>query len=470
MRYSVQLKYTASYIILIAVILVFMNVFPIARIRDILFESKYMSMQNQATVVASSMSAWTILYPEDVGKVMDLLELDMTRLVIVDTDMKIVYDSFDNEGNVGKYALFSELSTALTGKDIFYSKYLNGTLISNAAAPVTSGNKIIGAVYIYDYEIEQARFITALQSDLTKVSVLIAVITAGLAFFFSKMLTDRIKSILKAIKNVRSGHYFYRASVKGKDELAELGNEFNTLVNRLQKTEDMRQRFVSDASHELKTPLAAIRLLTDSIVQNENMEKSTLREFIYDIGREAERLSRITEKLLDLTRIDNHATPVNVPTDMRRIVRQALMLLESLAKKRNISLEVQLGEKCVVMANADDIYQVVFNIVENAIKYNNDNGSVTILLFVSDEDVRFIVDDTGVGIPEDEMPFIFDRFYRVDKARNSEIGGSGLGLSIVKDMVIKHGGTVEASKREHGGTRFEVKIPVYHTAPGEKIQ
>jgi signal transduction histidine kinase len=383
LKYSVQLKYATSYIILIAAILAFMNIFPIVRIRDILFESKYMSMQNQTTVVASSMSAWTILYPEDVSKVMDLLDLDMTRLVIVDPDMKIVYDSFDNEGSVGKYALFSELSRALSGKDVFYSRYLNGALISKAAAPVTSGNKIIGALYIYDYETEQARLITALQNDLAKVSVFISVITAGLAFIFSKMLTDRIKSILKAIKNVKSGHYHYRASVKGKDELAELGNEFNTLVNRLQKTEDMRQRFVSDASHELKTPLAAIRLLTDSIVQNENMDKSTLREFIYDIGREADRLTRITEKLLNLTRIDNQAQSENTPIDMKRIIRQALTLLESLAEKRNITLEVQLGDKCVILANADDIYQVVFNIVENAIKYNHDNGSVTILLFVS---------------------------------------------------------------------------------------
>jgi signal transduction histidine kinase len=416
------------------------------------------------------MSAWTVLYPEDVSKVMKLLDLDMTRLVIVDTEMRIVYDSFDNEGSIGKYALISELSRALSGKDVFYSRYLNGALISSAAVPVTYNNKIIGAVYIYDYETEQARLISALQSDIAKVSFFITVITAGLAFIFSKMLTDRIKSILKAIKNVRIGQYHYRAPIKGKDELADLGNEFNELVKRLQKTEEMRQRFVSDASHELKTPLAAIRLLTDSIVQNENMDKATLREFIYDIGREAERLTRITEKLLDLTRIDNHTSSINGPTDMKRIIRQALTLLESLAEKKGITLEIQLGEKCIIWANADDVYQVVFNIVENAIKYNNKNGSVTILLFADNEQVRFIVDDTGVGIPEDELPFIFDRFYRVDKARNSEIGGSGLGLSIVQDMVTKHGGTVEVSNREHGGTRFDVRFPLYKTAPGEKIR
>jgi hypothetical protein len=143
-------------------------------------------MQNQTTMVASSMSAWTVLYPEDVSKVMKLLDLDMTRLVIVDTEMRIVYDSFDNEGSIGKYALISELSRALSGKDVFYSRYLNGALISSAAVPFTYNNKIIGAVYIYDYETEQARLISALQSDIAKVSFFITVITADWLLFFQK--------------------------------------------------------------------------------------------------------------------------------------------------------------------------------------------------------------------------------------------------------------------------------------------
>lgn len=470
MKYSVQLKYAASYIFIIIIILVFINTYPVARFRDMLFESKYESMQNQTAVISSTLSDWSILYPEEVTKVMEFLDdMKMTRLVIADSSMKIVYDSFDNEGNRGKYALFNEIGKAMSGKDVFFSRYSNGALISRAAVPIINKNTIVGAVYIYDYETERARLVLALQSDLIKISLFVLLLSVGLALMISRILTGRIREILKAIKNVRKGQYSSRAPENGNDELAELGSEFNNLVRRLQKTEEMRQRFVSDASHELKTPLAAIRLLTDSIVQNDNIDTETVREFIFDIGREAERLTRITEKLLDLTRIDNKAGTDDGPIDVGKVIKQGQTMLQSLAYKKGISLEMQLGEGCIIWANKDDIYQVVFNLVDNAIKYNRENGSVTVLLFVADENVRLIVDDTGVGIPEDEMPFIFDRFYRVDKARSSEIGGSGLGLSIVKDMVNKHNGSVSVSKREHEGTRFKVDFPLYHLSPGEKV-
>lgn len=471
MKYSVQLKYATSYIAIIIIILIFINTYPVARFRDMLFESKYESIQNQTLLISSTLSDWSILYPEEVTKVMAFLDdMKMTRLVIADSNLKIVYDSFDNERNTGKYALFYEIGRALSGKDVFFSRYSNGALISRAAVPIMNKNNIVGAVYIYDYETEQARLVLALQSDLLKISFFVLFITVGLAFVISRVLTGRIREILKAIKNVRKGQYGSRAPENGKDELAELGSEFNNLVKRLQKTEVMRQRFVSDASHELKTPLAAIRLLTDSIVQNENIDNETAREFIYDIGREAERLTRITERLLDLTRIDNKAGTDNGPIDMGKVIRQAQTLLQSLAEKKGISLETKLSEGCIIWANTDDIYQVVFNLVENAIKYNRRNGSVTVLLFITDKKVRLIVDDTGVGIPEDELPYIFDRFYRVDKARSSEIGGSGLGLSIVNDMVSKHHGSVSVSKREHEGTRFKVDFPLYELSPGEMIQ
>jgi signal transduction histidine kinase len=142
-------------------------------------------------------------------------------------------------------------------------------------------------------------------------------------------------------------------------------------------------------------------------------------------------------------------------------VTDALKLLAPLAAEGGIRLEAQLADGCVILADADDMYQAVFNLIENALKYNTAQGSVTVLLFRREERVRFIVDDTGVGIPESELPFIFDRFYRVDKARSSAAGGSGLGLSIVRDMVTKHAGSVEASRREHGGTRFELVFPAW---------
>ena len=241
----------------------------------------------------------------------------------------------------------------------------------------------------------------------------------------------------------------------------------NDLLDRMHRSYQQQARFVSDASHELKTPLAGIRLLSDSIVQNDNIPPELLREFVVDIGQEAERLTRITEKLLELTRLDIKRQEIRNAVDVAQVINESMKMLRTLAENKSVNVECQLGENCVIWANSDDIHQVVFNLVENAIKYNVIGGSVNVFLYTKEEKVNLIIDDTGVGIPAEDLPHIFDRFYRVDKARNSDVGGSGLGLSIVKDTVEKHRGTVEASRRESGGTRFTVVFPLHKEAKND---
>ncbi|MEG1579237.1 MAG: HAMP domain-containing sensor histidine kinase, partial [Oscillospiraceae bacterium] len=152
------------------------------------------------------------------------------------------------------------------------------------------------------------------------------------------------------------------------------------LTGRLQTTEEVRRRFVSDASHELKTPLASIRLLTDSILQNEKMDDATAREFVGDIGDEADRLNRITEKLLTLTRMDDTAVQPAVPVDVGEVLTKVEHMLKPLAAAVNVSLECHLEENCLIAATEDDLYQIAFNLVENAVKYNLPGGSVLVSL------------------------------------------------------------------------------------------
>ena len=218
-------------------------------------------------------------------------------------------------------------------------------------------------------------------------------------------------------------------------------------------------QFVADASHELKTPLASIRLLSDSIVQNENMDAETVREFVTDIGNEAERLQRTTEKLLDLSRLDDDIQVVPEPVDVKQVAVDAMVLLRPLAKEHDVRLRCELEDGCVVMATVDDMFHIIFNLVENAIKYNVPNGSVTLTLKGTDDSVQFTVADTGIGIPEEETYNIFSRFYRVDKARSREAGGSGLGLSIVHDAVKAHGGSIAVGQNKPQGSRFIVTFP-----------
>jgi len=323
-----------------------------------------------------------------------------------------------------------------------------------------SGDTIIGAIFLHERDIAQGALIEELRQNLFNLSILIFVAALALAFIFSRTLTRRLMEMLAAIRIVGRGDYSYKLTVKGGDELAELGQAFNTLTDRLQKTEEMRRRFVSDASHELKTPLASIRLLSDSIVQSTDMDKGTIREFVGDIGEEAERLARTTEKLLQLTRLDDAPeTEQLVLVDVGQVVTRAGHMLRPLAKRRQVEMVFALRENCQILATEDDMYQIIFNLAENGIKYNLEGGMLWVRLDRVENRVRLIVEDTGIGIPEAEMPYIFDRFYRVDKARSRDQSSSGLGLSIVRDMVLRHGGQVEVAARDGGGTKATVSFP-----------
>ena len=258
---------------------------------------------------------------------------------------------------------------------------------------------------------------------------------------------------------MREGAYSHRAAVKGGDEIGQIAAEFNSLTDRLQTTEDARRRFVSDASHELKTPLAGIRLLTDSILQTGDMDPDTTREFVGDIGREAERLTRITENLLRLTRLDSGAVQPVAPVEVAPVLERVARMLAILAKEKGVTLTYEAEPNTVALATEDDVHQILYNLMDNGIKYSGTDGFVHAAARVDGDWVVLTVEDNGIGIPEDDLPHIFERFYRVDKMRSRAIGGTGLGLSIVKDTVESRGGQITAGARKGGGTVFTVRLP-----------
>ena len=325
--------------------------------------------------------------------------------------------------------------------------------------PIKNGGDTVGAVYLYEYDSTQAELITGIQKNLRNVTLLLGAAAVILMFIFSRALTLRITELARATRIVSEGDYDYQIGVSGNDELSELGREFNSLTKRLKDTEELRRRFVSDASHELKTPLASIRLLSDSIVNAERMDMETLREFVADIGNEAERLSRTTEKLLSLSKLDSGVGLASDRLDVRRIAEKTMHLLAPLAKEYQVAIATELQKNCCIYGSEDLVYRIIFNLAENSIKYNLPGGIVRILLYREVDAVILVVEDTGIGIPDEDLPHIFSRFYRVDKARSRDAGGSGLGLSIVYDAVRLHGGVITVEKRVSGGTRFIVSFP-----------
>ena len=283
----------------------------------------------------------------------------------------------------------------------------------------------------------------------------------GLFLIFSRAFTRRVSILLAGMHRVREGEYAHRVTLEGHDELAQLADQFNQLTGRLETTEEERRRFVSDASHELKTPLASIRLLTDSILQDENIDWETTREFVGDIGEAADRLIHISQELLELNRLDEGRAVRQEAVDLNAQVEKTCRMLSPLAEESRVTLETRLGEDCVVRCSPEGVNQILQNLMENAIKYNVPDGRVTVTTQRERDAVRLEVTDTGVGIPEADRNRIFERFYRVDKARSRAAGGTGLGLSIVRDTVGLYGGTIAVAPNEPGGTIFTVRLPLW---------
>ncbi len=455
-------RYSCVYIIVTVLVLAFLYHYTGTVATKLVFQSKESFMLNKAQVVASSFSGMDTLTEDGVSQVMLLLgDLDASRTVVTNAEGRVLYDSSATLNLAGSYALFPEIVGALDGNDVFYCVYQGDAFVSYAAMPLMYRSNLIGAVYLLEIDSGQSAIVSDLTGNIANISILLAVLVSVISILFILFFSARMRRILHSIQVVREGEYSHNLTIRGNDDLGRLAQEFNQLTDRIQRTESMQRQFVSDASHELKTPLASIKLLSDSILQND-MDMDTVREFVQDIGNEADRLTRMSQKLLSLSRLESmpgQREQQEVVT-VSAIVERVFRMLRPLAALHDVSMSGDYADGCTILATQDDLYQILFNLIENAIKYNVPGGSVEVSVFRYEEDVVIQVMDTGVGIPEEDIPNIFDRFYRVDKARSRKGGGSGLGLSIVSEMVEHHHGTVSVARRStSGGSVFTVEFP-----------
>ena len=459
---STHFRYAITYIVITFVVLLFLNIYSTQISQNLFFYSKETSMIEKCQLAASEITAEEIINSTTVNNVVKQMgSLRVTRLVITDQSGVAIYDSLE-DSQAGKYMLLPEIVQALDGNDVFSSNYHDGTLQSRAASPIMSYDTLIGCVYMMEHDTELGALIQSLQKNTFYISIILEVCVTIFAIFFSNSFTKRLRKIMVSMRIIREGDYTHKVKMGGNDELTVLGNEFNDLVERLQISEQKRRNFVSDASHELKTPLASIKLLSDSILQND-MDSETVKEFVGDIGNEADRLNRMTQKLLSLTRIesqeDSDCEIVYISPTVDRVIR----MLTGIADKNQITINTNIVQDSPILIIEDDLYQIIFNLVENGIKYNVPGGSLTVTLDRQDENAVVRVKDTGVGIPKESVGHVFERFYRVDKARSRKSGGSGLGLSIVRNMVERNSGKIAVESTVGEGSIFTLTFPVFDT-------
>ena len=460
---NTQFRFSLTTVVVTFAILLFLNYYCSRTNQRVIYQSKQKALVEKCHLAAFELSELEVINKDTVaitaGKISGQ---DLTRFIITDKNGIALYDSAEESNYSNQIVPFPEIDDALQCNDVFHWSFKNGTMRSQAAVPVFSYGELSGCVYMLEENPAQAKLLKSLQINILTISIILELLVIIISFGFSKMFSRRMRKILNSIHIIRGGDYSHKVKLGGHDEMTVLGEEFNDLTDKLQISENKRRQFVSDASHELKTPLASIKLLTDSILQNP-MDTETTTEFVEDIGREADRLTRMTEKLLSLTKTE---APYEDPFEiicMEPTVRQVIRMLEGIAKENNIQIIVNIRSDSPVLITEDDLYQIAFNLVENGIKYNTPGGKLYIELFREDESSVLKITDTGIGIPQESLSYIFQRFYRVDKARSRKSGGSGLGLSIMHNMVERNSGTIQVASEVGKGTEFRVSFPVFDT-------
>ncbi len=456
------------YVVITFIVLLILNVYCSKASQQLFYQSKEASMIEKCQLASDEIATLDVLNPATVSGIVSQMEsLKTTRLIVTDQSGSVLYDT--SGAAVGTYVLFPEILKALdtsgrssVGYDVFSWKYHDGVMDSRAATPIIFYGTVVGCVYMTEYDETQGALIQSLQKTVLQITLLLEIIVIIFSIVFANTFSLRLNRIMTSMRIIQEGDYSHKVNMGGNDELTILGNEFNDLTERLQISEQKRSRFVSDASHELKTPLASIKLLTDSILHND-MDMETIREFVGDIGEEADRLNRMTEKLLTLTRAEGMSNAESEIIYMAPTVQRVARMLQQNALKAGITFHLELEEDSPVLILEDDLHQIVFNLMENGIKYNTPGGSLTVHLRREGDNAILEVRDTGMGIPEEAIPHVFERFFRVDKARSRATGGTGLGLSIVRTIVQRNRGEIHVSSVVGQGTTFTVVFPAFDT-------
>lgn len=459
---STHFRYAVTYIVITFAVLLFLNIYSSKTNQALFYNSKQSSMLERCYLASTEISELQVINQNTVSEALSSISnLRVSRVIVTDEFAKIIYDSSTNSLE-DQYALFPEIISSLSSNDVFSWKYSDSTMISKAATPIISYGSLIGCVYMMEYDTQQGALIHSLQVNTFYITMALELLLIVFSLLFSKRYTARVRKIMVSMRIIREGDYSHRVDMGGNDELTVLGEEFNDLIDRLRTSESKRRQFVSDASHELKTPLASIKLLSDSILQNE-MDIETAKEFVEDIGNEAERLNRMSQKLLTLSGIEAQPESEYEITYIAPTVERVARMVSAIAAKNNIQINLELEKDSSILILEDDLYQIIFNLAENGIKYNVPGGKLTISLDRQEDTAILKVADTGVGIPEESLENIFERFYRVDKARSRQTGGSGLGLSIVRDIVQRNNGQIFVESTLGQGTVFTVHFPIFET-------
>lgn len=382
------------------------------------------------------------------------------RIVLIDSNFKIIRDTFDL--TKGKISIAEEVLKAFDGETL--SRYHDKKKYFSLTIPVPSKNdpKQIHGVLLMTSSTEgiiQAEGEVVEKTAFLQIVLLWFVVAIDLVIV--AVLLKPFKRLQNVLNLVAEGNTDQDIHVDSYRETKGISDAVSETLKKLNAVDQSRQEFVSNVSHELKTPLTSIRVLADSLMSMENAPAELYQEFMVDISDEIDREGKIIDDLLTLVKMDKSSPDMNIaPIHINALMEQILKRLRPIAKKQNIELVFESIREVTGDVDEVKLSLALSNLVENAVKYNHEEGWVHVVL---DADHKFFyvkVIDNGIGISEEFQPHVFERFYRVDKARSRETGGTGLGLAITKSIIMLHRGAIKLQSKEGEGTTFTVRIPL----------
>lgn len=384
------------------------------------------------------------------------------RVMVIDGNFHIIKDTYGIDE--GKTIVSEEVIRSFQGEEISKYDSENGYIEMTLPLTGTEGNEILGVLLVSvstdsilmnrDYLADSALII-----EITSAMIIIMI-----AVFLSRFLVNPFRRMAKGIIEIQNG-FMNELNEDAYTETIEISGRFNQLFERMKILDESREEFVSNVSHELKTPLTSMKVLADSLNGQENVPVELYKEFMSDIGNEIDRENKIINDLLSLVKMDRSAGDLNISSvNINELMELILKRLRPIAEKQHIELVLESFRPVSAEVDEVKLTLAISNLVENAIKYNRQDGWVHVSLNADHQYFYIKVEDSGIGIPEESLEHIFERFYRVDKSHSREIGGTGLGLAITRNAILMHRGAIKVFSTEGEGTIFDVRIPLNYIA------
>ena len=387
-------------------------------------DNRFNQMQNQIIMLSNQMLPTGYLtladVPEIGAEVNRAADVYQGRIVVVNSNLNIVEDTYGLY-DANKYLVSKELIQCFNGNSSrVHDKENNYLILTQPITHTTEEQKVIvGAIVMNASTKDIQSILTTMEQRAIIFSLALVMFIVLSALYFSRKLTKPLTMVVSSIDHLTEGYMDEGVSIKGYYEIERISDSFNKMINRMQKIENTRQEFVSNVSHELKTPITSIKVLADSLLMQEDTPVELYREFLIDITEEVERENKIINDLLSLVKLNKTAGDLNISSiNINELLEQILKRLRPIAMKQNIEMIYESFRP--VMAEVDEvkISLAISNLIENAIKYNTPDGWVRVSLNADHKYLFIKVSDSGIGIPEEVQDLIFERFYRVDKARS----------------------------------------------------